>query len=111
MKLSLVSLALSLLALASVHAADLTPAEAKNHVGETATVKGTVDQISKGPKAVFLNFGGKYPNHVFSAVSFTLPFAMLSKFDGKSVAVTGLIKDVEGKPEIVVTTLTQITVP
>jgi micrococcal nuclease len=87
----------------------ITPADAKSHIGETAVVKGVVAQVTKGAKAVFLNFGGKYPDNIFTAVSFNLPFSALSAFEGKTVTVSGTIKDYKGKPEIIVSNLGQIT--
>ncbi len=83
--------------------------EAKDHVGEDAVVLGKVEQVSQSAKAVFVNFGGKFPAHVFTAVSFNLPYSALSKFEGKTVSVFGTIKDYKGKPEIVLHDILQIS--
>jgi hypothetical protein len=43
------------------------PEEAKNHVGENASVRGLVEQVSISKKGhAFLNFGGRYPNQIFT---------------------------------------------
>jgi hypothetical protein len=45
-----------------------TPQEAPKHVGETATITGTVDGVHQSGKGnIFLNMGGKYPNQAFTA--------------------------------------------
>ncbi|HEY3901137.1 MAG TPA: hypothetical protein VGM54_21170 [Chthoniobacter sp.] len=87
----------------------ITTAEAKNHIGETVVVKGLVAQVTKGPKAVFLNFGAAYPNSEFTAVSFNLPFSALSGFQGKTVTISGTITGSNGKPGITVSNLGQIS--
>jgi hypothetical protein len=44
------------------------PEEAAKHVGETATITGTVDGVHQSGKGnIFLNMGGKYPNQAFTA--------------------------------------------
>jgi DNA/RNA endonuclease YhcR with UshA esterase domain len=90
-----------------------TPEEAGKHVGETATVKGTVDGFHQSGKGnIFLNMGGKYPNQVFTAF---IPSASASQFpnaqqyDGKTVAVSGKIQLYKGKPEIMVNSPSQIS--
>jgi len=112
---TLLAVALSLSALLVFgHAGDnpvISAEDAKSHIGEAVTVKGTVTQIIKGPKAVFLNFGGNYPDHTFTAFSSNLPFSALSSYQGKIIAVSGTIKESNGKPEIIVSNLTQITTP
>ena len=46
----------------------ILPEEAKEHVGEkNASVRGLVEQVSVSKKGhAFLNFGGRYPNQVFT---------------------------------------------
>ena len=49
---------------------NLHAAEAAKHVGETATITGTVDGVHQSGKGnIFLNMGGKYPNQAFTALS------------------------------------------
>jgi len=45
----------------------IPPEEAKNHIGENASVRGLVEHVSFSKKGhAFLNFGGNYPQHVFT---------------------------------------------
>ncbi len=83
--------------------------EAKDHIGQRAVVKGVVAQVSLGDKAVVLDFGAANPE--FTAVSYILPFAVLSDFEGRTVSVSGTILDYKGKPAIIISTLAQIAPP
>ena len=88
------------------------PEEAAGQVGKTVTVKGKVDgQKSSKSGNTYLNFGGKFPNHVFScllrAKNFTDP---IPTFEGKLVEVTGTVTMYEGKPQIELTSLSGIRV-
>jgi DNA/RNA endonuclease YhcR with UshA esterase domain len=89
-----------------------SPDEAAKHVGETATVKGRVDSFHQSGKGnMFLNMGGKYPNQAFTAFipsSSAAEFSNAQQFDGKTVSVSGKITLYKGKPEIVVTNISQI---
>jgi hypothetical protein len=95
-----------------VFAADITPDDAKNHAGDTATVRGTVVQVVVARTGnVFVNFGGEYPNQVFSAVVLAKRTPALAEggktwltdLKDKNVSVTGKIEMNEGKPQIVLT--------
>jgi hypothetical protein len=45
----------------------ILPEEAKGHIGENASVRGLVEQVSFSKKSnAFLNFGGRYPRQVFT---------------------------------------------
>lgn len=96
----------------------LTPAEAKEHFGETATVCGEVastrySESSKG-QPTFLNLDKPYPNHVFTVViwgedrhKFGTPD---TAYKGKRICATGKITAYAGLPEIVASDPKQITV-
>jgi DNA/RNA endonuclease YhcR with UshA esterase domain len=87
----------------------LSTNEAKDHIGETATVCGTVASAryaasTKG-QPTFLNLDKPYPNPVFTVLiwgenrsKFGTPE---SAYKGKRVCVTGKITDYKGAPEIV----------
>jgi DNA/RNA endonuclease YhcR with UshA esterase domain len=81
-------------------------AEAKNHVGELASVVGIVEQVSSSNKGTqFLNFDGKYPDAPFTAVVFKSDASAVGdvkKYEGKRVTVTGKITLYHGTPEIIV---------
>jgi hypothetical protein len=99
----------SALSLLPARAADLTAADAAHHVGETATVCGTVasgkfDADLKS-QPTFLDFEKPYPDQVFTAVIFG---SDRSKFGspetslrGRRICVTGKIQDRSGLPEII----------
>lgn len=83
--------------------------EAAAHVGEHVCLEGVVTDIGFGPKGtLFLNFGGIYPEHAFTAL---VPFPLARKSDeaswlaylDRTVRVTGVVKLYKDKPQIVVT--------
>ena len=96
----------------------LTAAEAKDHIGETATVCGNVVSTryassTKG-QPTFLNLDKPYPNQVFTIViwgsnrsKFGTPE---TDYKGKRVCVTGQITDYRGMAEIVATHPKQISI-
>ena len=96
----------------------LTAAEAKDHVGETATVCGNVVSTryaasTKG-QPTFLNLDKAYPNQIFTIViwgsnrtKFGTPEV---DYKGKRICVTGKIAEYRGVPEIVVNDPGQITI-
>lgn len=94
----------------------LTPADAAAHVGEKATVCGVVDDAryleSSKRQPTFLNFGGRYPNHQFTAVIFgadRAPFGTPERtWLGKRLCVFGPITLFNGKPQIIVKTVSEI---
>jgi hypothetical protein len=87
-------------------------AEAASHIGETATVTGMVDGFHQSAKGnMFLNMGGKYPNQAFTAFipsKNAAAFADAQHYSGQTISVTGKISLYKGKPEIVVTSPSQI---
>lgn len=109
-------LALSCLSL--VHAEDIpavpvvTPQEAASQEGKQVKIKGVVDGQKTSAKGItYLNFGGRFPNHVFSCVLRSKDFPNgVPSFEGKEVEVTGLIKMYEGKPSMDLKSLDQIHV-
>ena len=91
-----------------------TAADAAKHVGEIATVTDKVDGVHQSGKGnIFLNMGGKYPNQAFTAFvpsSNAAQFSNPPQYEGKTVAVSGKITLYRGKPEIIVTNVSQIIV-
>ena len=91
-----------------------TATEAAKHIGEIATITDKVDGVHQSSKGnIFLNMGGKYPNQAFTA---WIPSASAGQFSnpqqyaGKTVAVSGKITLYRGKPEIIVTNVSQIII-
>jgi len=114
--LALISAAASALLVAQ--ASYLKPAEAKNHVGETATVCGTVVSTHYAARTkgnpTFINLDEPYPNQIFTILiwgSDRPKFAdPETKYSHKKVCVTGLIKDYRGVPEVIAEEPSQIEI-
>jgi len=88
--------------------------QAAQFVGQSVTVEGVVVQVSTSPRSntTFLNFGARYPNHIFNAVIFRSAAAQFpnpQQWEGKRVRVTGTVRLYQGKPEIVLETGVQLT--
>lgn len=94
----------------------ISPSEAKNHVGENATVCGDVASAHYAPRSrgnpTFINLDKPYPKQIFTVViwgsdrpKFGDPEAMYSK---KHICVTGRITLYRGSPETVASEPSQI---
>lgn len=86
----------------------ITAVEAKDHVGEQATVCGQVESAryadrSKG-QPTFLNLDEPYPKEIFTIVIWGSDRSKFgdpeAKYASKKVCATGLIKSYRGVPEI-----------
>lgn len=117
MKTALLFASLLSIAVFGTAAATLSPQEASQHVGQTATVCGSVTTASYRSnlpfQPTFLNFGEPYPHQLATIVilgndraKFGAPEA---DFNGKRICVTGFIRLFGGKPQIVVTEPNQIS--
>ena len=86
--------------------------QAAGHSGETAFVEELVSAVSKSNKGnISLNFGGKHPDHIFTADASStarLDLGNLNSLDGKRVCVFGKVRNHKGKPEIMVNNRSQI---
>ena len=98
--------------------ATLTTDEAKNHIGETATVCGIAMSVhyaasSKG-RPTFVNLDKPYPNTVFTILIWGDDLPKFSPkpntWETKRVCATGTITSYRGAPEIVAKSLSQIEV-
>jgi micrococcal nuclease len=97
----------------------ITASEAKNHLGETATVCGKVagTHYASRPRGqpTFLNLDKPYPEQVFTVVIWGSDRPKFGQpevtYEGKSVCVTGQIKAYRGTPEVVAYEPTQIKRP
>src|SRR5271157_1533254 len=96
----------------------ISAAEAKNHVGERATVCGNVVSTHYAARSrgnpTFINLDEPYPRQIFTILiwgsdrpKFGDPEA---KYGQKSVCVTGLLKDYKGVPEVIVEQPSQIEI-
>jgi hypothetical protein len=89
--------------------------QAAAHVGETATVVGTVATIFRSKKGnVYLNFGADYPHQSFTAVALQPAGRWTDGLDslvGRRVGVRGTIESYRGRVEIVLERADQIVTP
>jgi micrococcal nuclease len=109
--------ALALLVAAPIaEAAELAPEEAGRHLGETATVCGTVASARFSSRSAsqptFLNLGRPYPDQVFTIVifgrdrgKFGTPESSLLR---KRVCASGTITQYRGRAEMVVSEPAQL---
>jgi hypothetical protein len=91
----------------------LTPDEAARYVGKQGAVNGIAVQVSQAGGHVFVNFGAKYPDQVFTAFVArpdvpAVGWAYLKSLEGRPVSVVGRIGKSKGKPQIQVTKRDQI---
>jgi hypothetical protein len=102
---------------AKLVAQSITPAEAKNHVGERETVCGVVASANYAVRSrrqpTFLNLDEPYPRQIFVAAiwiedrpKFGTPETTLK---GKRVCVTGLIEEYRSVPQIVLRDTPQLS--
>ena len=88
--------------------------EAAAHIGETATVVGTVAAVFRSPGGnVYLNFGADYPRQAFTAVALAPVPSWTARLDtlaGKRVSVRGPIVTYRGRVEIELKDQRQISV-
>jgi len=110
--LALVFSVLALAAPATPNPPVIPPEEAAKHVGETVIVRGTITQIALTVNlTTHINFGGVYPNHVFTATVFKAKqsqFPGVRDYEGKVVEVQGVVHLYRNKPEIVLEERKQI---
>ena len=94
---------------ASAQGRKLTAGEAKDHIGERATVCGKVVSVhfagrSKG-QPTFMNLDEPYPRQIFTIVIWGSDRAKFGDFESKyrdaRVCVTGKITEFRGSPETV----------
>lgn len=88
--------------------------DAAQYYGQVKTVEGTVVDTHNSGKAVFLNFHPDWKTY-FTAVIFASDFKKFPQppedyYLNKEVRVRGLIKEYQGKPEIIVENPSQIEV-
>lgn len=116
-KTAVVLLFLSVASLFAAAADTLTANEAKNHVGENATVCGKVASVhfaagSKGTPT-FINLDKPYPDHIFTILIWGDDMPNFKEnpthWDRRKACVTGKITLYSGVPEIVAKKPDQIT--
>ena len=99
-------------------AQQITPAQAKDHVGKQATVCGIVASANFAQRSrrqpTFLNLDKPYPNHIFTAVIWGDDRAKFGQpeveLKGKRVCVSGVIENYKGTPEIILREKAQLEI-
>jgi hypothetical protein len=92
----------------------ISDTEAAQHVGQRATVEGTVVKVFTSKNGnTFLNFGAAYPNQTFTGWipkdSGLAGDPSLSSLEGKTVKVIEKIALYRGKPEIKIMSKDQLS--
>jgi DNA/RNA endonuclease YhcR with UshA esterase domain len=104
---------IALVAATPAYSATLSPTDAANHTGENATVEGVASvYVSKGG-TIFVDLGGSGRSAPFTGVIFkdkASAVPNVTQYDGKTVDITGLVKQYRGKPEIIINSASQIVV-
>ena len=94
-------------------ATPISPEEARDHVGQSVSVRGLVEQVRLSEEGAFLNFGG-YPNQIFKgfvpaqSVDHVGGEQFLKSLAGNPITVTGKMALYIGHPEIVISSPEQI---
>ena len=88
--------------------------EAHKHIGEHATVEGTIVVTHNTGKVCFLNFHKNWKKY-FTAVIFAADFLKFPSspevyYNNKKARITGLIKEYKGKPEIIIKDPSQVSI-
>lgn len=109
-----ISFAISIVLSTAAFADNISYRDVSQYVGQTVTVVGKVSQVSTGNSgAIFINFGGRFPNHTFYGVIFRKNvglFPGVRDLTSHTVELTGKIQIYKGKPQIVVRSSGQIQV-
>lgn len=97
----------------------ISSSEARNHIGEYQTVKGTIvsthyARTSRG-EPTFLNMDKPYPNQVFTILIWgsdrnNFPGNPEIYYDRKVVLVEGVISQYKGVPQVIISSSSQITI-
>ncbi len=88
--------------------------DAQKYIGQVVSIKGKVISAHNSGKACFLNFHRNWKKY-FTIVIFGSSFKKFEQapevlYQNKTIIVQGLIKEYQGKPEIIVNSPTQIRI-
>lgn len=91
------------------------PCEAEKYDEKKINISGKISDFYESQNNnVFLNFGGKYPNHCFTAVIFSHSLdgfdINMDQLEGRRVRIEGKVEMFEGKPEIIIEDRSQVEV-
>lgn len=108
------SIVLVLFLLSTTRLWSMTAAEAKNHIGENATVCGAVASEHTAMQSrgtpTFINLDEPYPRELFTILVWGESRTAVDPLPqmGDHLCVTGVIRDYRGTPEMVVRSKVQI---
>ena len=91
----------------------ITSPEAASYVNKTAVVTGFIADVVIREKVSYLNFDKRYPKNTFTVVIFSdkyKEFGDLTRFKNKTVEIKGKINTYNGKPQIIMNSISQIKV-
>lgn len=94
-------------------AVNIKPKQTANYIGKNAVVTGYVADVFKNEKVAYLNFDGKFPKNSCAAVIFKDDFSKfgdLSRFKNKTIEVSGIISEYNGKPQIILKNSSQVKI-
>lgn len=87
--------------------------DAGNNIGKSVCVKGYIADVTIRPKVAYLNFDYKYPKNTFAVVIFPSDFSKfgdLKTFANRNVIVNGTITTYNNKPQMILNSVSQITI-
>ena len=118
MKSVVYALIFSLLTASIAFSADtITPEDAINHIGQEATVCGTVSGANYSSRSdgqpTYINLNRPYPNEIFTILIWgvdrnNFPGAPENYYKSKRICVSGKIEEYKGTPQIIVRSANQI---
>jgi hypothetical protein len=88
----------------------IRPEDAEQHLNESVQVMGKVYGVKDFGTMVLVNLGAAYPNNPLTVVLRSEARELNKTLQGKTILVSGLLISYKNKPEIVVTSASQIQV-
>lgn len=113
-RMFLLTVVLGVVGTLTTAAATFSAADAKNHIGEQATVCGRIagQRTATGSRGepTFINLDAAYPDQIFTILIWGEDRSNVGPLpaDGERVCATGRIQEYRGVPEIVVKNKTQL---
>ncbi len=91
----------------------LNSKQTSKYIGKNATVTGYIADVFKNEKVAYLNFDAKFPKNTCAAVIFKDDFGKfgdVKKFKNKTITVSGIISEYNGKPQIILKSSSQVKI-
>jgi DNA/RNA endonuclease YhcR with UshA esterase domain len=113
--LTMLFIAAAAVAQAADEKPEITASEAAENVGKEVTVTDKVDRVHQASGGnIFINMGGAHPNEkftIFVPAKYASDFSdAKSKYEGKTVSISGRITTHKDKPQIIAASPGDITV-